>query len=280
MAPEESFYLRMLAGNSDEASGAGGGLPPAPQPCRPISTRSLWRGLALAQLDVNRGRADRGGPQAHRHVCRDLHRQSDDAGRPRGPRSQHQPRDGAGRLAKQAGPLRRRPQHARPTPRPLYWRTCSNARASAPASRPSRTCRRRTSSSFNATAWRVICVSYLETRQPQERTLSSRRRLRKRMPGLPLIAGFLERDRRRYPLPSTASRRRSAIFLANNLRQGRRPDHRTHEEARVRGPLRQQGCACGRRNPSPTEIHAAPAPAAPFRAQRGGARLRANGRKR
>ena len=215
MAPEESFYLRMLAGNSDEA---------AEQAEAFLSDHTLpayfdevaVRGLALAQLDVNRGAlAEEGRKRVAKTVeifvdNLAMHEDPDarDAGSVAGevPESwQHKPvLCVAGRsvldhaaanllshLLERQGIGTRIASFEEVSPSTIHDLACDGVRA--------------------------ICVSYLEPGNPKNARYLARR-LRRRMPGLPLVAGFWSviEDDTHYLDSFEAT---ECDFLANNLRQ-------------------------------------------------------------
>jgi hypothetical protein len=215
MMPEESFYLRMLAGNSDEA---------AEQAEAFLSEHSLpsyfdevaVRGLALAQLDVNRGALAEDGRQRVAKTVEifvdNLAMHEDPEAREAGSvalevpeRWQHKPvLCVAGRsvldhaaanllahLLERQGIGSRIASFEDVSPSSIHDLACDGVRA--------------------------ICVSYLEPGNPKNARYLARR-LRKRMPGLPLIAGFWSviEDDTNYLDSFEAT---ECDFLANNLRQ-------------------------------------------------------------
>ncbi len=215
MAPDESFYLRMLAGNSDEA---------AEQAEVFLSDHSLpayfdevaVRGLALAQLDVNRGALTEEGRKRVAKTVEmfidNLTLHEDPEQRAAGNVSAEVPFDWghkpvlcvAGRsvldhaaanllahLLERQGIGARIASFEDVSPSAIHDLTCDGVRS--------------------------ICVSYLEPGSPKNARYLARR-LRKRMPGLPLIAGFwtaIEDDT--HYLDSFEAT--ECDFLANNLRQ-------------------------------------------------------------
>jgi predicted PurR-regulated permease PerM len=215
MAPEESFYLRMLAGNSDEA---------AEQAEAFLSEHTLpsyfdevaVRGLALAQLDVNRGAlAEEGRKRVAKTVeifVDNLAMHEDPEAREAGNVSLEVPENWqhkpvlcvAGRsvldhaaanllshLLERQGIGTRIASFEEVSPSTIHDLTCDGVRA--------------------------ICVSYLEPGNPKNARYLARR-LRRRMPGLPLIAGFWSviEDDTHYLDSFEAT---ECDFLANNLRQ-------------------------------------------------------------
>jgi hypothetical protein len=215
MAPEESFYLRMLAGNSDEA---------AEQAEAFLSGHSLptyfdevaVRGLALAQLDVNRGALTEEGRM---RVAKTVEGFVDNLAMHEDPESR-----AAGNVAGEVPPeWRRKPvlcvagrsvlDHAAAhLLAHLLERQGIGARiASFEEVSPSNV------HDLTCDGVRAICVSYLEPGNPKNARYLARR-LRKRMPGLPLIAGFWSviEDDTHYLDSFEAT---ECDFLANNLRQ-------------------------------------------------------------
>jgi predicted PurR-regulated permease PerM len=215
MAPEESFYLRMLAGNSDEAAAQAEAF---------LSEHTLpsyfdevaVRGLALAQLDVNRGALAEDG---RRRVAKTVEIFVDNLAMHEDPEAreagnvavevpetwQHKPvLCVAGRsvldhaaahllshLLERQGIGSRIASFEEVSPSTIHDLACDGVRA--------------------------ICVSYLEPGNPKNARYLARR-LRKRMPGLPLIAGFWSviEDDTHYLDSFEAT---ECDFLANNLRQ-------------------------------------------------------------
>lgn len=187
LAPEESFYLRMLAGNPDEA---------AEQAEAFLHEHNLptyfdqvaVKGLALAQLDVNRGALNEPGRM---RIATTVEGFIDNL-------TMHQ--DAAHREGSIV-----------PEPRPSNWQDrpvlCVAGRGvldHAAASLLAHLLERQGIGSRLATSEDVspasiqelecegvqaICVSYLEPGNPKNARYMARR-LRKRMPDLPLIAGF------------------------------------------------------------------------------------------
>ena len=215
MAPEESFYLRMLAGNSDEA---------AEQAEAYLQHHSLpayfdevaVRGLALAQLDVNRGALTEEG---RKRIGTSVETFIDN-------------------LTMQEDPETREASLSRETV-PADWQNkpvlCVAGRSvldHAAASLLAHLLERQGIGARIATfedvspsniadikceGVRAICVSYLEPGSPKNARYLARR-LRKRMPGLPLIAGFWSviEDDTHYLDSFEAT---ECDFLANTLRQ-------------------------------------------------------------
>ena len=215
MAPEESFYLRMLAGNSDEA---------AEQAETFLSGHSLpayfddvaVRGLALAQLDVNRGALTEEGRKRVAKTVEvfvdNLAMHEDPEARAAGNVAAEVPEGWnhkpvlcvAGRsvldhaaahllshLLERQGIGARLASFEDVSPSSIHDLTCDGVR--------------------------VVCVSYLEPGNPKNARYLARR-LRKRLPGLPLIAGFWSviEDDTHYLDSFEAT---ECDFLANNLRQ-------------------------------------------------------------
>jgi len=215
MAPEESFYLRMLAGNSDEA---------AEQAEAYLQHHTLpayfdevaVRGLALAQLDVNRGALTEEG---RKRIGTSVETFIDN-------------------LTMQEDPETREATLSRETV-PADWQSkpvlCVAGRSvldHAAASLLAHLLERQGIGARIATfedvspsniadikceGVRAICVSYLEPGSPKNARYLARR-LRKRMPGLPLIAGFWSviEDDTHYLDSFEAT---ECDFLANTLRQ-------------------------------------------------------------
>ncbi len=215
MAPDESFYLRMLAGNSDEA---------AEQAEAFLSGHSLpayfdevaVRGLALAQLDVNRGALTEEG---RKRVAKTVEIFVDNLALHEDPEQRaagnvsgevpaawnhkpvlcvagrsvldHAAADLLAHLLERQGIGARIVSFEDVSPSAIHDLACDGVRA--------------------------ICVSYLEPGSPKNARYLARR-LRKRLPGLPLIAGFwstIEDDT--HFLDSFEAT--ECDFLANNLRQ-------------------------------------------------------------
>ncbi|MEI9994702.1 MAG: AI-2E family transporter [Rhizomicrobium sp.] len=215
MAPEESFYLRMLAGNADEA---------AEQAEAYLSEHTLpayfddvaVRGLALAQLDVNRGALTEEGRQRIAKAVEGFidnltlnesaeSREASITHEVVPPDWQHKPVlcvAGRSVLDHAAASLLAH----------LFERQGIGARLAtfeevSPANIHDLVC----------DGVRAICVSYLEPGSPKNARYLARR-LRKRMPGLPLIAGFWSviEDDTQYLDSFEAT---ECDFLANTLRQ-------------------------------------------------------------
>jgi predicted PurR-regulated permease PerM len=215
MAPEESFYLRMLAGNSDEAT---------EQAEAYLQDHSLSdyfdevavRGLALAQLDVNRGALTEEG---RKRIATTVELFIDNL-------AMHEDPAVSGADA---------PRQALPSEwqnRPVLCVAGRSVLDHAAASLLAHMLERegigaRVASfedvspsliqDFTCDGVRVICVSYLEPGSPKNARYLARR-LRKRMPDLPLIAGFWSviEDDTHYLDSFEAT---ECDFLANNLRQ-------------------------------------------------------------
>ena len=215
MAPEESFYLRMLAGNPDEA---------AEQAEAYLQDHSLpvyfdevaVRGLSQAQLDVNRGALTEEG---RRRIATTVEGFIDNLTLHEDPEAreasvsheivpedwQHKPVlcvAGRSILDHSAASLLAH----------LLERQGIGARlATFDEVSPN------TIQDLKGDGVRVICVSYLEPGSPKNARYLARR-LRKRLPGLPLIAGFWSviEDDTHYLDSFEAT---ECDFLANNLRQ-------------------------------------------------------------
>ncbi|MBV9421246.1 MAG: AI-2E family transporter [Alphaproteobacteria bacterium] len=236
MAPEESFYLRMLAGNGDEAAEQAEifmqdhGLPA-------YFDEVAVKGLALAQLDVNRNALTEEGRKriataveifidnlAVLENAEDREADKTDIAVP--PSWQNRPVlcvAGRSVLDHAAASLLAH----------LLERQGIGARlATFEEVSPSAL------QDMNCDGVRAICVSYLEPGNPKNARYLARR-LRKRMPGLPLIAGFWSaiEDDTQYLDSFEAT---ECDFLAHNLRQAvdqvlqlmKRPDGRFLHEAR------------------------------------------------
>jgi predicted PurR-regulated permease PerM len=215
MAPEESFYLRMLAGNPDEA---------AEQADLYLQNHTLpayfdevaVRGLALAQLDVNRGALTEEGRQRvaatvegfidNLTVHEDPEKRDADGAQLDVPADwqskpvlcvagrsvlDHAAASLLAHLLERRGIGARLAEFDEVSPPNIVDLQCDGVRA--------------------------ICVSYLEPGSPKNARYLARR-LRKRMPGLPLIAGFWSviEDDTHYLDSFEAT---ECDFLANNLRQ-------------------------------------------------------------
>jgi len=215
MAPEESFYLRMLAGNSDEA---------AEQAEAFLSDHSLpayfdevaVRGLALAQLDVNRGALTEEGRKRVAKTVEifvdNLAMHEDAEARAAGNVSAEVPHDWRHKPVLCVAGRSVLDHAAADLLAHLLERQGIGARiASFEAVSPS------TIHDLACDGVRAICVSYLEPGNPKNARYLARR-LRKRMPGLPLIAGFWSviEDDTHYLDSFEAT---ECDFLANNLRQ-------------------------------------------------------------
>ncbi|MEJ1970292.1 MAG: AI-2E family transporter [Rhizomicrobium sp.] len=215
MAPEESFYLRMLAGNSDEA---------AAQAEAYLHSHALpdyfdevaVRGLALAQLDVNRGALTEEG---RKRIATTVEIFIDNL-------TVHEdPEEREASIGHEAVP----PDWKN---KPVMCVAGRSVLDHAAASLLAHLLERQGIGARIATfedvspaniqdlrcdGVRVICVSYLEPGSPKNARYLARR-LRKRMPGLPLIAGFWSviEDDTHYLDSFEAT---ECDFLANNLRQ-------------------------------------------------------------
>ena len=215
MAPEESFYLRMLAGNPDEA---------ADQAEIYLQDHSLpayfddvaVRGLALAQLDVNRGALTEEGRKRIASTVEGF----------------------IENLTLHEDPQAREASISHETV-PAAWQhrpvlcvagrsVLDHAAASLLAHLLERQGIGARLASFDEVSpisiqelktdgVQVVCVSYLEPGNPKNARYLARR-LRKRLPGLPLIAGFWSviEDDTHYLDSFEAT---ECDFLANNLAQ-------------------------------------------------------------
>ncbi len=215
MAPEESFYLRMLAGNPDEA---------AEQAEVYLQDHTLpvyfdevaIRGLAQAQLDVNRGALTEEGRKRIATTVEGF----------------------IANLTSNETPEAREASISHETV-PADWQhkpvlcvagrsILDHAAASLLAHLLERQGIGARIASFDEVSpnaiqdlvcdgVRVVCVSYLEPGSPKNARYLARR-LRKRLPGLPLIAGFWSviEDDTQYLDSFEAT---ECDFLANNLRQ-------------------------------------------------------------
>jgi hypothetical protein len=215
MAPEESFYLRMLAGNSDEA---------AEQAEAYLQDHSLpayfdevaVKGLALAQLDVNRGALTEEGRKRVAttvEIFIDNLATHEDA-QTRETSTPHDviPPDWRNKPALCVAGRSVLDHAAASLLAHLLERQGIGARlASFEDVSPSMI------ADLNCSDVKVICVSYLEPGSPKNARYLARR-LRKRLPGLPLIAGFWSviEDDTHYLDSFEAT---ECDFLANNLRQ-------------------------------------------------------------
>lgn len=187
MAPEENFYLRMLAGHSDEAAEQAElflqdhGLPA-------YFDQVAIRALSLAQLDVNRGALDEAGRVRvattvegfvdNLTVHEDRHELDGQiAPDALAPEWRNRPVlciGGRGLLDHAAASLLAH----------LVERRGLGARlATADEVSPANI------QDFDCDGVRAICISYLEPGSPKNARYMARR-LRKRMPDVPLIAGF------------------------------------------------------------------------------------------
>lgn len=215
MAPEESFYLRMLAGNPDEA---------AEQAEVYLQDHSLpayfdevaIRGLAQAQLDVNRGALTEEG---RKRIATTVEGFIDNL-------TQHE--DPEAREASIAHETVPPDWQHKPVLCVAGRSILDHAAASLLAHLLERQGIGARIASFDAVSpiaiqdlvcdgVRVVCVSYLEPGSPKNARYLARR-LRKRLPGLPLIAGFWSviEDDTQYLDSFEAT---ECDFLANNLRQ-------------------------------------------------------------
>jgi len=215
MAPEESFYLRMLAGNSDEA---------AEQAEAFLQHHSLpvyfdevaVRGLALAQLDVNRGALTEEGRKrigtSVETFIDNLTMQEDPETREASIGHDVIPADWQNKPVLCVAGRSVLDHAAASLLAHLLERQGIGARiATFEDVSPSNI------ADLSCDGVRAICVSYLEPGNPKNARYLARR-LRKRMPGLPLIAGFWSviEDDTHYLDSFEAT---ECDFLANNLRQ-------------------------------------------------------------
>jgi predicted PurR-regulated permease PerM len=215
MAPEESFYLRMLAGNPDEA---------AEQAEVYLQDHSLpvyfdevaIRGLAQAQLDVNRGALTEEG---RKRIASTVEGFIDNL------TTNEDPETREASISHETVPPDW--QH-----KPVLCVAGRSVLDHAAASLLAHLLQRQGIGARIATfdevspnaiqdlvcdGVRVVCVSYLEPGSPKNARYLARR-LRKRLPGLPLIAGFWSviEDDTQYLDSFEAT---ECDFLANNLRQ-------------------------------------------------------------
>jgi predicted PurR-regulated permease PerM len=215
MAPEESFYLRMMAGSSDEAAEQAEGF---------LSDHSLpsyfdevaVRGLALAQLDVNRGALTEEG---RKRVAKTVEAFVDNLTLHEDPEAR-----ASGNVAGEVPPDWQRNPVLCVAGRSVLDHAAAHLLAHllerqgigtriasfedvSPAKIQELAC----------DGLRAICISYLEPGNPKNARYLARR-LRKRMPGLPLVAGFWSviEDDTHYLDSFEAT---ECDFLANNLRQ-------------------------------------------------------------
>ncbi len=215
MAPEESFYLRMLAGNHDEAAEQAEAFlheHTLPAYFEPVAVK----GLALAQLDVNRGALNEPGrlriASTVEGFIDNLTVHQDVAEREGIMSHESPPADwqnrpvlcvaGRGVLDHAAASLL-----AHLLERQGIGARLAGSEEVSPANLQELDC----------DGVQVVCVSYLEPGSPKNARYMARR-LRKRMPDLPLIAGFWSviQDDTHY-LDSFEST--ECDFLATNLQQ-------------------------------------------------------------
>jgi predicted PurR-regulated permease PerM len=215
MAPEESFYLRMLAGNPDEA---------AEQAEVYLQDHSLpayfddvaIRGLAQAQLDVNRGALTEEGRKRIATTVEgfidNLTLNEDPEARESSIVHEIVPADWQNRPVLCVAGRSILDHAAASLLAHLLQRQGIGARIASfdevsPNSIQDLVC----------DGVRVVCVSYLEPGNPKNARYLARR-LRKRLPGLPLIAGFWSviEDDTQYLDSFEAT---ECDFLANNLQQ-------------------------------------------------------------
>ncbi len=215
MAPEESFYLRMLAGNSDEAAEqAEAFLQHHTLPA--YFDEVAVRGLALAQLDVNRGALTEEGRKrigtSVETFIDNLTMQEDPEAREASVSHETVPADWQSKPVLCVAGRSTLDHAAASLLAHLLERQGIGARiATFEDVSPSNV------GDLKCDGVRVICVSYLEPGSPKNARYLARR-LRKRMPGLPLIAGFWSviEDDTHYLDSFEAT---ECDFLANNLRQ-------------------------------------------------------------
>ncbi len=215
LAPEESFYLRMLAGNPDEA---------AEQAEAYLQDHSLpvyfdevaVRGLAQAQLDVNRGALTEEGRQRIAKTVEgfidNLTSNEDPEQREASVSHEVVPPDWQNNPVLCVAGRSVLDHAAASLLAHLLERQGIGARVvSFEGVSPA------TIQDLACDGVRVICVSYLEPGSPKNARYLARR-LRKRLPGLPLIAGFWSviEDDTQYLDSFEAT---ECDFLANNLRQ-------------------------------------------------------------
>ncbi len=215
MAPEESFYLRMLAGNPDEA---------AEQAELYLQDHSLpayfddvaIRGLAQAQLDVNRGALTEEGRKriaatVEGFIDNLTHNETPEA-REASITHETVPADWAHKPVLCVAGRSVLDHAAASLLAHLLERQGIGARiASFDEVSPNNI------QDLVCDGVRVVCVSYLEPGNPKNARYLARR-LRKRLPGLPLIAGFWSviEDDTQYLDSFEAT---ECDFLANNLGQ-------------------------------------------------------------
>ena len=215
LMPEESFYLRMLAGNSEEA---------AEQAESFLSSHSLpayfdevaVKGLALAQLDVNRGAlTEEGRNRVARTVevfVDNLTIHEDPEQRAQGNVSNEVSADWSHRPVLCVAGRSVLDHAAAHLLAHLLERQGIGARiASFEDVQPS------SIHDLACDGVRAICVSYLEPGSPKHARYLARR-LRKRLPGLPLIAGFWASSESDTQLLDSIEAT-ECDFLAVNLRQ-------------------------------------------------------------
>lgn len=215
MAPEESFYLRMLAGNSDEAAAqAEAFLQHHTLPA--YFDEVAVRGLALAQLDVNRGALTEEGRKrigsSVETFIDNLTLQEDPEVRENSVGHETVPADWQNKPVLCVAGRSVLDHAAASLLAHLLERQGIGARiATFEDVSPSNI------HDLRCDGVRAICVSYLEPGNPKNARYLARR-LRKRMPGLPLIAGFWSviEDDTHYLDSFEAT---ECDFLANTLRQ-------------------------------------------------------------
>ena len=187
LAPEESFYLRMLAGNPDEAAEqAEAFLHDHPLPA--YFDQVAVKGLALAQLDVNRGALNEPGRQ---RIATTVEGFIDNL-------TMHQD------VTEREGSAARLLPPANWRDRPVLCVAGRGVLDHAAASLLAHLLERQGISArlaeseevsptnvqnLDCEGVQVVCISYLEPGSPKNARYMARR-LRKRMPDLPLIAGF------------------------------------------------------------------------------------------
>ena len=187
MAPEESFYLRMLAGNPDEA---------AEQAELFLQDHSMpayfdqvaIKALALAQLDVNRGALNEAGrvriAATVEGFIDNLDAHEDPSGREDSLAPDPFPQTWLDRPVLCVGGRGLLDHAAASLLAHLLERQGVGSRlATSEEISPT------SIQDFDCEGVQAVCISYLEPGSPKNARYMARR-LRKRMPGVPLIAGF------------------------------------------------------------------------------------------
>ncbi|MBS0469583.1 MAG: AI-2E family transporter [Proteobacteria bacterium] len=215
MAPEESFYLRMMAGDPDEATEQAEVY--LEEHSLPVYFDDVAvRGLALAQLDVNRGALTEDGCKrivtTVEGFIDNLTVNEDPEARAASISNAPVPSDWQRKPVLCVAGRSLLDHAAASLLAHLLERQGIGARLAtfeevSPLS----------ISDLETDGVRVVCVSYLEPGNPKNARYLARR-LRKRLPGLPLIAGFWSaiEDDTHYLDSFEAT---ECDFLANNLRQ-------------------------------------------------------------